>query len=142
MLNRRDFSALGGTGLSGIALVAMPASNGCLRGHESPIRPPMGRRRHPNARRAPHFTPKAKNVLVISVRELQPFETWDTSGTVSNATPTRCPARKKLITFQGENGNLTKPLWNSNARPERQNDFGAACPIWRNCGTTSALSIQ
>src|SRR2546421_2274551 len=116
MLNRRDFLRFGGTGLSGIALVSMLAEQRLLGADKSPIRPQWSPQ-HPNAPRPAHFTPKAKNVLVIFCSgACSHLETWDYKPELIKRHGTPMPGTDKLITFQGENGNLTKPLWDFKPR--------------------------
>src|SRR5580765_4729632 len=77
LLNRRDFLRLGGTGLGGIALTALLAEQGLLAADNSPIRPHWSAER-PTAARPPHFTPKAKNILVIFCSgAISHLDTWD-----------------------------------------------------------------
>ena len=110
LLNRRDFLRFGGTGLSSIALLSLLGEEKLL-GAGAPIRPQWSPE-HPNAPRAPHFTPKAKNVLVIFCSgACSHLETWDYKPELVKRHATPMPGMDKLITFQGENGNLTKPLW-------------------------------
>lgn len=90
MLNRRDFLRFGGTGLSGIALMSLLAEE---------------------SRRA-HFTPKAKNVLVIFASgALSHIDAWDYKPELVKRHGQPLPGGDKLITFQGENGNLARPHW-------------------------------
>src|SRR3989440_6707643 len=111
LLNRRDFLRFGGTGLSGIALASILAEQRLLGADKSPIRPQWSPE-HQNAPRLPHFTPKAKNVLVIFCSgACSHLETWDYKPELIKHHGQPMPGQEKLITFQGENGNLTKPLW-------------------------------
>ena len=117
LLNRRDFLRFGGTGLSGIALLSLLAEQKLL-GAGPPIRPQWSPE-HPNAPRPPHFTPKAKNVLVIFCSgACSHLETWDYKPELIKRHGTAMPGMDKLITFQGENGNLAKPLWEFKPRGE------------------------
>src|ERR1043166_923989 len=76
LLNRRDFLRFGGTGLSGVALLSLLSEQKLL-GSGPPIRPQWSPE-HPNAPRSPHFTPRAKNVLVIFCSgACSHLETWD-----------------------------------------------------------------
>jgi hypothetical protein len=110
LLNRRDFLRYGGTGLSGIALTALLAEKGLL-GAESdrlPIRPKVSPE-NPLAARWPHFAPRAKRVLVIFCSgACSHLDTWDYKPELVKRHGQPLPGREKLITFQGENGNLTK----------------------------------
>jgi hypothetical protein len=111
MLNRRDFLRFGGTGLSGIALLALLGEQRLLADAMkwSP--------EHPFAPRAPHFAPKAKNVLVIFCSgALSHIDAWDYKPELIKRHDQPMPGMDKLITFQGENGNLVKPLWDFKPR--------------------------
>src|ERR1043165_4981020 len=111
LMNRRDFLRHGGTGLSGIALLSLLAGQKLLGADKSPIRPDWSPE-HPNLPRKPHFTPRAKNVLVIFCSgACSHLETWDYKPELVKRHGQPMPGLDKLITFQGENGNLTRPLW-------------------------------
>jgi hypothetical protein len=119
LLDRRAFLQWGGTGLSGIALTALLAEQQLLAG-ESPIRPAIDPAQ-PFAPRAPHFGPKAKNVLMIFCSgALSHVDTFDYKPELVRLhdTPMPTPGGGKLITFQGEQGNLIKPLWEFKPRGE------------------------
>jgi len=116
MLNRRDFLRFGGTGLSGIALLSLFAEDKLL-GSE-PIRPQWSPER-PYAPRPPHFPAKAKNILVIFCSgALSHIDSWDYKPELIRRHDQPMPGEGKLITFQGENGNLVKPLWEFRPRGE------------------------
>jgi hypothetical protein len=116
LLNRRDFLRFGGTGLSGIALLSLLAEQRLLAASKPPIRPDWSPE-HPNAPRLPHFTPKAKNVLVIFCSgACSHLETWDYKPELVHRHGQPMPGGDKLVTFQGENGNLTRPLWDFQPR--------------------------
>ncbi len=111
LMNRRDFLRFGGTGLSGIALTALLAEQKLLAADKPPIRPKWSPER-PYAAQSPHFPPKARNVLVIFCSgACSHLETWDYKPELIRRDGQPLPGGEKLITFQGENGNLTKPLW-------------------------------
>ncbi len=115
MLNRRDFLRHGGTGLSGVALWSLLAE-GKLRGAEERWRPQWNPEQ-PFAPRAPHFAPKAKNVVVIFCSgALSHLDAWDYKPELIKRHDQPMPGSDKLITFQGENGNLVKPLWDFRPR--------------------------
>lgn len=110
LLNRRDFLRYGGTGLSGIALLTLLRQQQSL-GKAQAFRPNW-RPDAPYAPRQPQFTPKAKNVLVIFCSgALSHIDAWDYKPELIQRHGQPMPGSEKLITFQGENGNLTKPLW-------------------------------
>ena len=109
LLNRREFLRYGGTGLGGIALLSLLAEQKLL--GKDPIRPQWSPER-PYAARPPHFKPKARNVLVIFCSgALSHLDTWDYKPELIRRHDQPLPGQDKLITFQGENGNLVKPLW-------------------------------
>jgi hypothetical protein len=110
LLNRRHFLSLSGTGLGSIALTALLAEQGLLAAEKdrSPIRPQL-RPENPLAPRSPHFVPKAKRVLVIFCSgACSHLDTWDYKTELIKHDGQPMPGNEKLITFQGEQGNLTK----------------------------------
>ena len=115
MLDRRSFLRWGGTGLSSIALAALLKDQRLLAG-EPPIRP-LFDPANPYAPRAPHFTPKAKRVLVVFCSgALSHVDTFDYKPELVKRHDTPMPSDSKLITFQGEQGNLIKPQWDFRPR--------------------------
>jgi hypothetical protein len=111
LLSRRDFLRLGGTGLGGVALTALFHEQGLLAADKTPIRPQWSAER-PTAPRPPHFPPKAKNVLVIFCSgALSHLDVWDYKPELIKRHGEPLPGGDKLVTFQGANGALTKPLW-------------------------------
>ena len=119
LLDRRAFLRWGGTGLSGIALAALLHEQRLLAG-EPPIRPAIDPAQ-PFAPRTPHFAPKAKNVLMIFCSgAISHVDTFDYKPELVRLhdTPMPTPGGEKLITFQGEQGNLIKPLWEFKPRGE------------------------
>jgi hypothetical protein len=111
LLNRRSFLQFAGTGLGGIALTALLAEQGLLASDKSPIRPTINPA-DPLASRAPHFPPRAKRVLVIFCSgAVSHIDSWDYKPELFKRDGQPLPGSDKLITFQGENGNLVKPLW-------------------------------
>jgi len=112
LLDRRQFLQWGGTGLGGIALAAL-LHEGRLLAAGPPIRPAIDPTR-PYAPRPPHFAAKAKNVLMIFCSgAISHVDTFDYKPELvrRHDTPMPTPSGEKLITFQGEQGNLIKPLW-------------------------------
>ena len=112
MLDRRAFFQFGGTGLSGIALAAL-LHDERLGAAEPPIRPGIDPAR-PFAPRPPHFAARAKNVVVIFCSgALSHVDSFDYKPELMRLhdTPMPTPGGAKLITFQGEQGNLVKPQW-------------------------------
>ena len=109
LLDRRQFLQLGGTGLSGVALAALLARDRALA--NTPLRPNW-RPEEPVAARAPKFAPRAKNIIVIFCSgALSHVDAWDYKPELIKRHDQPMPESASLITFQGENGNLIKPLW-------------------------------
>jgi hypothetical protein len=75
--NRREFLRFGGTGLSSVALLALLHEQKLLAAKKDPIRPEWSSQ-NPYAPRQPHYTPRAKNVLVIFCSgALSHIDAWD-----------------------------------------------------------------
>ena len=111
LLNRRDFLRFGGTGLSGIALTALLAEQRVLAAGKAPVNQ-TGSADGPHAPRPPHFKPRAKNILVIFCSgACSQLETWDYKPELFKRHGQPMPGADKLVTFQGENGNLARPHW-------------------------------
>jgi hypothetical protein len=110
MLSRRDFLAWGGTGLSGVALAALLAEQDLLAA-DPPIRPAIDPAR-PYAARPPHAAAKAQRVLLIFCSgAISHVDTFDYKPDLIKLHDQPMPGGKGLVTFQGEQGNLVKPLW-------------------------------
>src|SRR5688572_2521197 len=121
LMNRRGFLRLASSGLGGIALTTLLAEQGLLaaeQGHAGRLRPDWSPQA-PHAPRAPHFAPKAKNVLVLfSSGACSHLDTWDYKPELIKRDGQPMPGNEKLISFQGENGNLTKSPYAFKARGE------------------------
>ena len=76
-----------------------------------PIRPEIAPE-SPYAPRRTHYPPKARQVLVIFCSgAVSHVDTWDYKPELIRRHDTPMPGNgEKLVTFQGENGNLIKPL--------------------------------
>ncbi len=114
LLDRRAF--LGGSlgGLAGIALAGLLRDQKLL-GAE-PVRP-LIRANAPLAARPAHFAPRAKKVLVIFCSgALSHLDTFDYKPELIRRAGTPLPGSDKLITFQGEQGMLTAPLYSFKPR--------------------------
>ncbi|MCU0702998.1 MAG: DUF1501 domain-containing protein [Fimbriiglobus sp.] len=107
--SRRDWLAHAATGLGGIALASLFA--------EQPLRANPDRKgganpTNPLAPKRPHFAPKARRVLVIFCSgAVSHVDSWDHKPELEKRDGQPLPTTEKLITFQGENGNLVKPVW-------------------------------
>ncbi|HAM70116.1 MAG TPA: DUF1501 domain-containing protein [Verrucomicrobiales bacterium] len=113
-LNRRRFLADAGMGLGAIALTHLLGREGLLAqslSHKESIRPviPPGQ---PYAPRRPHFTPRARNVLLIFCSgACSHLDTFDYKPELIRRNGQPMPGSEKLITFQGEQGALTRSPW-------------------------------
>jgi hypothetical protein len=109
LLDRRAFLAHGGTGLGGVALTALLAQQGLLA--KAPIRPRIDAAR-PLSPRPAHHHAKAKRVLLIFASgALSHVDTFDYKPELIRLHDTPMPGNADLVTFQGANGNLTRPQW-------------------------------
>ena len=135
MLNRRDFLRFGGTGLSGIALLSLLAEQKLL-ASGAPIRP-SGLQKIPMRPSAAFRTKSEERARDFLLRRLQPSRKLGLQTGADQAPRPADAGSDKLITFQGENGNLDEALVGiQTARPIRQNDFRHAAPSRRSWRTT------
>ncbi len=113
LLDRRQFLAHTVSGLGGIALAQMLAEQGLLAAEpatasKTPIRPVIDPLR-PHAPRPSHFPARAKNVLVLFCSgAISQMDTFDYKPELIKRDGEPMPGSSGLITFQGENGNLTR----------------------------------
>ncbi|MSU64537.1 MAG: DUF1501 domain-containing protein [Opitutus sp.] len=115
LLSRRDFLRWGGTGLGGIALAALLAEQR-LSAAGAPWRPRIDGRM-PYAPRSPHFEPKAKRVLMIFCSgAISHIDTFDYKPELIRLHNQPMPGGEGLITNQGMQGNVIKPLWDFKPR--------------------------
>ncbi|GMV93875.1 MAG: hypothetical protein AMXMBFR82_36530 [Candidatus Hydrogenedentota bacterium] len=119
LLDRRSFLQYAGTGLGSIALAALLGEDKVLASDEvQPIRPVLDPAA-PMAPRAPHFSPRATKVLMIFCSgAVSHVDSWDYKPELIKRDGQPMPGGGELITFQGEQGNLTKPLWEFKQRGE------------------------
>ena len=88
LLDRRHFLAHAATGLPGVALASLLAEG------------------------KPHFAPKATRVLTIFCSgAVSHLDSFDYKPELVKRAGQPLPGTDKLVTFQGENGNLAGPLW-------------------------------
>ncbi len=120
LLNRRSFFRHTGTALGGMALAQLLAGENLLGmdpADHAPLRPEIDPSQ-PHAARQPHFAAKAKNVLVIFCSgACSHLDTWDYKPELIARDGQPLPG-EKLISFQGENGNLTKSPYHFKPRGE------------------------
>ena len=111
LTDRRAFLRDAATGPAGVALAALLAEHRLLASDTPPIRPDV-RPGEPLAPRKPHFPPKATRVLTIFCSgAVSHVDTFDYKPELVKRDGRPLPGNEKLVTFQGENGNLVKPLW-------------------------------
>ena len=116
LLDRRSFLGDAATGLGWIALASLLSDAGALGAETGPLRPRI-KPDAPLAPRPPHFAPKAKRVLVVFCSgAVSHLDTFDYKPELVKNDGRPMPGADKLITFQGENGNLVKPLWSFKPR--------------------------
>lgn len=121
LLDRRNFLSQTMTGLSGMALASLLAQDNRLLANplddKTPIRPLVDPT-HPSRARQSHFPAAAKNVLVIfCAGACSQLDTFDYKPKLIERDGQPMPG-EKVITFQGENGNLQRSLWDFKPRGE------------------------
>lgn len=115
LLNRREFLSHTATGLGGIALTHLLGRDSAW-ANPAPIRPDINPA-NPNAPRAPHFAPRAKQVLMIFCSgAVSQIDTFDYKPELIKRHGQAMPGAEGLITFQGAQGNLNKSPWEFRAR--------------------------
>jgi hypothetical protein len=112
LLDRRAFLGNLSLGAGSIALTTLLAEQGLLAAEdEKPIQPDI-RPDAPTAERKPHFPGKAKRVLhVFCTGAVSHLDTWDHKAELIKRHGQPLPGVDKLVTFQGENGNLAQSPW-------------------------------
>jgi len=126
LLDRRRFFGETRTGLSSIALASLLARSAAVAdeprlgtvGGEAPIRPRI-QSSAPFAARDSHFTAAAEQVLVIFCSgACSHLDTFDYKPELIRRNGQPMPGADGLITFQGEQGNLTRSPWEFRPRGE------------------------
>jgi hypothetical protein len=111
LLDRRRFLESAATGLGGIALASLLQERRLQAAGKGPIRPVIDPAA-PNKVRDPHFTPRAKRVLLIFCSgALSHVDSFDFKPELIKRHDQPLPGADKLVTFQGEQGNLVQPIW-------------------------------
>lgn len=104
-LNRREFLRGPGGGLAGLALGMMLAEE---------ARPATANidAESPHQARPPHYGPRATNVIVVFCSgAISHVDTFDFKPELIRRDGQPLPGNEQLVSFQGPNGNLTRPLW-------------------------------
>ena len=119
LLNRRRFLESASSGIAGIALAQLLATNRLLGAGGASWRPAI-RPDRPLAPRPPHFAPKARRVLVMFMSgAVSHMDSWDYKPELYRAHGKPMPGQaENFLTFQGENGNLARPLYDFAPRGE------------------------
>jgi hypothetical protein len=103
LLDRRGFLGHMAGGVGGVALCSLLAADGALGGEagaENPLAP-----------RPPHFPAKAKRVIhIYCTGAVSHLDTFDYKPELIKRHGQPLPG-EKVITFQGENGNITRSPW-------------------------------
>ena len=114
-LDRRQFLGDSATLLGSTALATLLGQDGALA--DAPIRPAINPAR-PHASRSSHFRPRARQVVMIFCSGgFSPLDSFDYKPELIRRHGEPLPG-KKLITFQGEQGRLTRPLYPFRPRGE------------------------
>src|SRR3982751_4583361 len=93
LLDRRRFIAGMAGGMAGVALGSMLAEAGALEG-------------------VPHHPPQARRVVhFFCAGAVSHLDTWDYKPELVKRHGQPMPGAGKLVTFQGENGDLARPQW-------------------------------
>lgn len=119
LLARRDFLFDAATGFSGLALAALLDREGLLAADaNAPVRP-LIQPDAPLAPRTPQYSPRASRVLMIFCSgAVSHVDTFDYKPELVKRDGQPLPGVEKLVTFQGENGNLVAPQWQFRPRGE------------------------
>ncbi|MEZ6134405.1 MAG: DUF1501 domain-containing protein [Pirellulaceae bacterium] len=113
---RRLFSGAS-AGLASIALANLLSQES--QGGENQRAAPDIDPSNPYQTRQPHFSAKAKNVIVVFCSgALSHVDTFDFKPELIRLDGKPLPGHEQLISFQGPNGNLTAPLWKFRPRGE------------------------
>src|SRR5262249_29435340 len=110
LLDRRRFPGEFATGLGGLALASVLAEQGLLAA-DTPGGPVI-RPGAPLGARTPPFAAKAKRVLhIFGPGPVSPLDTWYYKPALLKHDGKPLPGVEKLVTFQGENGNVARSPW-------------------------------
>jgi hypothetical protein len=118
LLDRRRFLSQSATGLGSIALAQLLGRDSLLASTSKlgPFRPQIDPAQ-PYAARNGNFPAKAQNVLVIFCSgAVSQVDTWDYKPELIKRHDTPMPSDQKIVTFQGEQGNLIKPKYDFKPR--------------------------
>lgn len=115
---RRDFLFQASTGLAGLALSGLLSPETTATASEAPFRPAIIPEAPLAPRQAP-VVPRARRVLMIFCSgAVSHVDTFDYKPELVRRDGQPLPGVDKLVTFQGENGNLVAPQWTFRQRGE------------------------
>src|SRR5262245_18715096 len=104
LIDRRRFLSDMATGLGGIALTSLLQTDPVQEDEPDPMHIDAKR---PLAPRPPHFAPKATRVIhIFCTGAVSHLDTWDYKPELEKRHGQPLPGVEKLVTLQGENGNL------------------------------------
>ncbi len=110
LLDRRGFLGRSATALGSVALTHLLGREGLLAAQPG-LRSLFADPAHPNRPRPPHFSPKARNVIVIfCAGAVSQLETWDYKPELHRWNDKPMPGGP-AVTFQGPAGNLARPQY-------------------------------
>ena len=128
LLNRRHFLSHSTTGLSSIALASLLQDQHLLAEKTTPLRPQIDPGR-PFAARDSHHEPAARNVLVIFCSgACSQIDTFDYKPELIKQHGKPLPGAEDLLTFQGQQGMLTRSPWKFTPRGESGKMVSALVP--------------
>ncbi|MBB5035892.1 DUF1501 domain-containing protein [Prosthecobacter dejongeii] len=112
LLNRRNFLS----SAAGLGLATLLGENNSL-ASTRPIHPAIDPS-NPLGARSTHFAPKAKRVLILFCSgAVSHLDSWDWKPELLRMDGKPMPgAKENFLTFQGENGNLVRPLYDFKPR--------------------------
>ena len=114
LLSRRDFLAHMQYGLGGVALTSLLSQQNLLA--EGSVKFDAA---EPFKPRKSHFDAKATNVIVVfCAGAVSHVDFWEYKPELIKQHGKPLPGNERLISFQGENGALQKPLWEFKPRGE------------------------
>ncbi|MHC5543255.1 DUF1501 domain-containing protein, partial [Singulisphaera rosea] len=124
LMDRRGFLSRMSGGMGGVALSYLLANDGLLAGQvEDPLAP-----------RRPHFPAKAKRVVhIFCTGAVSHVDTFDYKPELIRRHGEAMPGVDKLITFQGENGSLTRSPWEFKPRGESGKYISELLPHLAEC---------
>lgn len=108
LLNRRDFLGTSLDGLAAVALTGLLGRDGVM-GASSVESGSAGNVR---GSRSSHFPARASRVIeIFCAGALSHVDTFDYKPELIRYHGQALPGKDRFVSFQGENGNLTRPLW-------------------------------